>query len=599
MFFKKKVVDKRVGKWYNRKRMAKRRKSLIMRFIPFYRPYVGVLTLDLLCALLFALSGLAFPILVRYLLNTCLSGESVAWEPILVIAAIMLGMKLIETACRYFMITVGHIMGAKLEADMRSALYDKLLYLPAKFYDERKVGDLMSRVNNDLFEITEFSHHCPEELFIAGVKLIGIFIYLATINVYLTLIIFALLPFMVAFAVVFNKRLGESFKRTRKQVGEINTHLEDSLSGMSVVRSFANEDVERRNFERENKKFIAVKRRNYKNLGAFHSGITLATGILYILTIVAGTLFIHNGGITTVDLIAYILYVSTLLTTVEVIMNYTEQFQSGMSGFRRFVEIIDEPVVIESPATSQSTDYGGEIVFRDVSFRYESGTADVLHGVNLTVAPGEHIAFVGPSGAGKTTIANLIPRFYDIDEGSLTIGGVDVRQLDLHELRSHIGVVQQNVYLFNGTVRDNILYGKPDATDEEIVTAAKLAGAHEFISALPNGYDTDCGERGVKLSGGQKQRISIARLFLKNPPILILDEATSALDNESEKLVQKSLESLSAGRTTITIAHRLTTVQHAACIYVVTQDGIVESGTHEQLMARQGLYCALYESALQ
>lgn len=570
-----------------------------MRFIPFYRPYVGVLTLDLLCALLFALSGLAFPILVRYLLNTCLSGESVAWEPILVIAAIMLGMKLIETACRYFMITVGHIMGAKLEADMRSALYDKLLYLPAKFYDERKVGDLMSRVNNDLFEITEFSHHCPEELFIAGVKLIGIFIYLATINVYLTLIIFALLPFMIAFAVVFNKRLGESFKRTRKQVGEINTHLEDSLSGMSVVRSFANEDVERRNFERENKKFIAVKRRNYKNLGAFHSGITLATGILYILTIVAGTLFIHNGGITTVDLIAYILYVSTLLTTVEVIMNYTEQFQSGMSGFRRFVEIIDEPIVIESPATPQGTDYGGEIVFKDVTFRYESGTADVLHGVNLTVAPGEHIAFVGPSGAGKTTIANLIPRFYDIDEGSLTVGGVDVRQLDLHELRSHIGVVQQNVYLFNGTVRDNILYGKPDATDEEIVAAAKLAGAHEFISALPDGYDTDCGERGVKLSGGQKQRISIARLFLKNPPILILDEATSALDNESEKLVQKSLESLSAGRTTITIAHRLTTVQHAACIYVVTQDGIVESGTHEQLMARQGLYCALYESALQ
>ena len=576
--------------------MAKK-KGLIQRFIPFYRPYAGILALDLVCALVFALSGLAFPILVRYLLNTCLIGESVAWTPILIIAAIMLGMKLVETACRYFMITVGHIMGARLESDMRATLYDKLLYLPASFYDNRKVGDLMSRVNNDLFEITEFSHHCPEELFIAAVKLIGVFVYLATINVYLTLIIFALLPFMALFSVVFHKRLGESFKRTRRQVGEINAHLEDSLSGMSVVRSFANEDVERKHFDVENKKFVAVKSRNYKNLGFFHSGITLATGLLYILTIIAGTLFINYGYISTVDLIAYILYVSTLLTTVEVIMNYTEQFQSGMSGFRRFVEIIDEPIVIESPAQTVGTDYRGAIEFSGVTFRYDGTTTDVLRDIDLRVEPGDNIALVGPSGAGKTTIANLIPRFYDVAEGTLTVGGVDVRQLDLHELRAHIGVVQQNVYLFNGTVRDNILYGKPDATQAEIEEAARLAGAHDFICALPNGYDTDCGERGVKLSGGQKQRIAIARLFLKNPPILILDEATSALDNESEQLIQRSLESLSVGRTTITIAHRLSTIRNAKCIYVVTKDGIAERGTHAELMKKEGIYHALYKSA--
>lgn len=572
--------------------MAK--KGLIKRFIPFYRPYAGTLALDLLCALVFAVSGLAFPILVRYLLNNCLTGGTVDLKPILIVAAIMLGMKLIETGCRYFMIHVGHVMGARLEADMRGKLYDKLLLLGSSFYDNRKVGDLMSRVNNDLFEITEFSHHCPEELFIAGVKLIGIFAYLSTINVWLTLIIFALLPFMTLFAVFYNKKLGANFKRTRKQVGEINAHLEDSLSGMSVVRSFANEDVERAHFGRENDKFVAIKKRNYKYLGTFHSGITFATGILYILTIVAGALFINFGYIDTVDLIAYILYVSTLLTTVEVIMNYTEQFQSGMSGFRRFLEIMDEPISIADPVAPETTDYSGAIEFKDVSFRYDSESKPVLRHIDLTIRPGDNVALVGPSGAGKTTIANLIPRFYDVDEGSITIGGADVRSLSLRELRNRVGVVQQNVYLFNGTVKENILYGKPDATDAEAEQAARLAGAHEFIAALPDGYDTHCGERGVKLSGGQKQRISIARLFLKNPPILILDEATSALDNESERLVQQSLEKLAVGRTTVTIAHRLTTVKNAKRIYVVTEDGIAEAGTHGELMAKNGIYSSLY-----
>ena len=571
------------------------KQSLIRRFIPFYRPYVGTLVLDLLCALVYALSGLAFPVLVRYLLYNCLTGTTVELVPIFIVGALMLAMKLLETACRYFMVTVGHIMGAKLEADMRYALYDKLLTLGSSFYDNHKVGDLMSRVNNDLFEITEFSHHCPEELFIATVKLVGIFVYLSTINLYLTLIVFAALPFMTLFAVVFNRRLRETFRATRRQVGEINAHLEDSLSGIGVVKSFANEPLEKEKFSEQNRAFVRIKRRSYLNMGAFHSIITLFNGILYIVTVVAGALFINYGHITTVDLIAYLLYVSTLLTTVEVIMNYTEQFQSGMSGFRRFTEIMDEPISIESPAEPCEADFTGDIVFDDVTFRYDSDTKDVLRNVHFTVRAGSSVAFVGPSGAGKTTIASLIPRFYDIESGSITVGGTDIRDIRLAELRQNVGVVQQNVYLFNGSVKENILYGRPDASFDEVVDAAVKAGADEFIRALPNGYDTYCGDKGVKLSGGQKQRISIARLFLKDPPILILDEATSALDNESEKIVQASLNQLAVGRTTVTIAHRLTTIRNAETIYVIADNGIVESGTHAELMAKGGMYASLYK----
>ncbi len=574
--------------------MAKR--GLIKRFLPFYRPYKGTLALDLLCALVYALSGLAFPVLVRYLLNNCLTGDRVELVPIFVVAAIMLAMKLLETACRYFMVTVGHVMGARLESDMRAALYDKLLSLNSSFYDNHKVGDLMSRVNNDLFEITEFSHHCPEEIFIAAVKLIGIFVYLSTINVYLTLIVFAALPLMTAFAAVFNLRLRDTFRATRRKVGEINAHLEDSLSGIGVVKSFANEPVERAKFAEQNKAFVAVKRRSYGNMGAFYSIITLFNGILYIVTVIAGALFINYGHITTVDLVAYLLYVSTLLTTVEVIMNYTEQFQSGMSGFNRFAEIMDEPVTVGDPVSPGTADFTGDIVFDNVSFAYEAEAGAVLSGVSFTVPAGSSVAFVGPSGAGKTTVANLIPRFYDIDAGRITIGGTDIRELKLADLRKNVGVVQQNVYLFSGTVRENILYGRPDADEAAVIDAAQKAGADGFIRALPDGYDTYCGDKGVKLSGGQKQRIAIARLFLKNPPILILDEATSALDNESEKIVQQSLDRLAAGRTCLTIAHRLTTVRHADRIYVVTEKGIAESGTHDELMARGGVYAALYKA---
>ncbi len=572
--------------------MAKR--GLIKRFLPFYRPYVGTLFLDLLCALVYALSGLAFPILVRYLLNNCLSAQTVELAPIFTVGAVMLAMKLIETACRYFMVTVGHVMGAKLESDMRYTLYDKLLMMNSSFYDNHKVGDLMSRVNNDLFEITEFSHHCPEEIFIAAVKLVGIFAYLATINVWLTLIIFAALPLMTIVAAVFNLRLRDTFRATRRKVGEINSHLEDSLSGISVVKSFANERVEKARFSEQNKAFVNVKRRSYANLGAFHSIITLYSGILYIVTVTAGALFINYSRITTVDLMTYLLYVSTLLTTVEVIMNYTEQFQSGMSGFSRFAEIMDEPVTIEDPPSPSSADFSGDIVFDNVSFKYEADTATVLSGMSFTVPAGAAVAFVGPSGAGKTTIANLIPRFYDVIGGKITVGGTDIRQIKLSELRRNIGVVQQNVYLFGGTVRENILYGRPDATFAEVVEAAVRAGADEFIRALPQGYDTYCGDKGVKLSGGQKQRIAISRVFLKNPPIIILDEATSALDNESEQLVQRSLDSLAEGRTSVTIAHRLTTVRNADRIFVITEKGITESGTHDQLMAAGGVYASLY-----
>ena len=572
--------------------MAKR--GLIKRFLPFYRPYVGTLFLDLLCALVYALSGLAFPILVRYLLNNCLSAQTVELAPIFTVGAVMLAMKLIETACRYFMVTVGHVMGAKLESDMRYTLYDKLLMMNSSFYDNHKVGDLMSRVNNDLFEITEFSHHCPEEIFIAAVKLVGIFAYLATINVWLTLIIFAALPLMTIVAAVFNLRLRDTFRATRRKVGEINSHLEDSLSGISVVKSFANERVEKARFSEQNRAFVNVKRRSYANLGAFHSIITLYSGILYIVTVTAGALFINYSRITTVDLMTYLLYVSTLLTTVEVIMNYTEQFQSGMSGFSRFAEIMDEPVTIEDPPSPSSADFSGDIVFDNVSFKYEADTATVLSGMSFTVPAGAAVAFVGPSGAGKTTIANLIPRFYDVIGGKITVGGTDIRQIKLSELRRNIGVVQQNVYLFGGTVRENILYGRPDATFAEVVEAAVRAGADEFIRALPQGYDTYCGDKGVKLSGGQKQRIAISRVFLKHPPIIILDEATSALDNESEQLVQRSLDSLAEGRTSVTIAHRLTTVRNADRIFVITEKGITESGTHDQLMAAGGVYASLY-----
>lgn len=573
------------------------KKGFLKRFIPYYAPYKGTLFLDLLCALIFSLSGLAFPMLVRELLNRLQAAGTVAVSTVLIFGAVMVGMKLIETACRYFMITVGHIMGTRFEADLRRELYGKLLTLPASFYDNNKVGDLMSRVNNDLFDITEFSHHCPEELFIAGVRIIGIFVYLMFVNVWLTLVIFATMPLFIGLAFLLNGKLESNFAARRKKVGEINANVEDSLSGISVVRSFANEDKEMEKFDRDNEEFIAIKSRSYKLMGLFFSEVTLSTGLLYILTIVAGTVFIVRGvgGLNWVDLMTFVLFVQTLYSSIDTIITYTEQFQTGKSGFNRFTEIMDVQITLDDPAEPvSSVDYGGDICFEDVTFAYAEESGDVLSHLNLTVKSGTSIALVGPSGAGKTTIANLIPRMYDVKGGKITVGGTPIDQITLRELRQNVGIVQQNVYLFNGTVRENILYGKPGASDEEIIAAAKAAGAHEFIEKLENGYDTFCGERGLRLSGGQKQRISIARLFLKDPPILILDEATSALDNESERLVQKSLRELTYGRTSIVIAHRLTTIRNVDVIYVVTEEGIAESGSHAELMQKDGLYKSLY-----
>lgn len=577
--------------------MKNKKKGFIKRFLPYYAPYKGTLALDLLCALLYSLSGLAFPVLVRELLGKFQAASGVALSTVLIMGGIMIGVKLIETACRYFMITVGHIMGTRFEADLRRELYAKLMIMPASFYDTNKVGDLMSRVNNDLFDITEFSHHCPEELFIAGVRILGIFIYLMLINVWLTLIIFAAMPLFILLAFLLNGRLESNFRARRKKVGEINSNIEDSLSGISVVRSFANEDVEMEKFDADNREFIDIKKKSYKMMGLFFSEVTLSTGLMYIITIVAGTLFIAKGigGLDWVDLMTYVLFVQTLYSSIDTIITYTEQFQTGKSGFHRFTEIMDVPVDIVSPESPVAqVNYGGDIKLEDVTFAYTESGKDVLSHLSLTVESGTSVALVGPSGAGKTTIANLVPRLYDVQRGCVSIGGTPVTEIELGELRRIVGIVQQNVYLFNGTVKENILYGKPGASDEEVIAAAKAAGAHEFIEKLEDGYDTACGERGVRLSGGQKQRISIARLFLKNPPVLILDEATSALDNESERLVQKSLRELMRGRTSIVIAHRLTTIRGADRIYVITEEGIAEQGTHAELMAAGGLYSNLY-----
>ena len=575
----------------------KNKKGFLKRFLPYYKPYAGTLALDLFCALLFSLSGLAFPVIVRELLNRLASDGSVAISAVLILGAVMVAVKLLETACRYVMITLGHIMGTRFEADLRRELYGKLMTMPASFYDRNKVGDLMSRVNNDLFDITEFSHHCPEELFIAGVRIIGIFVYLMFINVYLTLIIFASLPLFIALAFLLNGKLDENFKARRKKVGEINANIEDALSGISVVRSFGNEDVEMQKFERDNREFIEVKSKSYKIMGLFFGEVTFSTGLLYILTIVAGTIFIAKGigGLDWVDLMTYVLFVQTLYSSIDVIITYSEQFQMGKSGFNRVAEIMDTPNELTEPQSPVTdTDYSGDIKLENVTFAYSKDGKDVLSNVNVTVESGTSVALVGPSGAGKTTIANLIPRLYDVKGGAVTIGGASVADIPLGELRKNVGIVQQNVYLFNGTVRENILYGKPGASEEQMIAAAKAAGAHEFIEKLEKGYDTECGERGVRLSGGQKQRISIARLFLKNPPVLILDEATSALDNESERVVQKSLSELCKGRTSIVIAHRLTTIRNADKIYVITEDGVAEQGTHSELMAAGGIYKSLY-----
>ncbi len=570
--------------------------GLFKRYTHYYKPYISILILDLFCAGLSTVCEMVFPLIVRYITNQVLSETStLMMSTIIKIGAMYLFLRLADTVVNYYMAYIGHVMGTRLETDMRKDLFGHLQRLPFSYYDDAKIGDIMSRVTNDLFDVTEFSHHCPEEYFIATIKIVGAFVILGSINLSLTLIIFALLPLMLLSAILFRRKMKDAFKKSRVQIGELNSGLEDNLLGIRVVKSFANEDVENKRFNEGNQKFLDIKKEAYKYMGRFQAGTRLFDGVMYVCVLVVGSLFLIKGRINSADFIAFLLYISTLLASVRKIVEYTEQFQKGITGIERFYEIMDIPVDIydkEDAITLENV--RGDVTFEDVSFSYTDEMDNVLTDINIDVKKGESIAIVGPSGGGKTTLCSLIPRFYDITKGEIKIDGINVKDITLESLRTNVGVVQQDVYLFSGTVFDNISYGKLDATREEVVQAGKLAGADEFIALLPNGYDTYVGERGVKLSGGQKQRISIARLFLKNPPILILDEATSALDNESEMVVQESLERLSKNRTTFTIAHRLTTIRNASKILVLTEKGIIESGTHDELMELNGEYRKLY-----
>lgn len=573
-----------------------KKQNVIKRLVPFFKPYKGAFFLDLSSALVMALAGIVFPMLVRVLLNDVIASESIVWNALWTVAGLMIAVKAIESLCRYYMVTYGHIMGAKIERDIRMSLYEKYMRLPTSFYDNNKVGELMSRTTTDLFDITEFAHHCPEELFIMAVRLLGTFVYLMTISIKLTAIIFASIPFFILVAFYFNKRMHSVFKKNRKKVAEINSHIEDTLSGIRVVKSYTNEKLETERFQKDNEEFVSIKRESYFNMGAFHTMLTIFTGVLYVLTAVVGALFIVKGEISSADLVVYLLYVSTLVSTIEILAQFTEQFQLGLSGFSRYCALMDTPEsIFDRPNATADFIFEDKIEFNKVTFGYQNEQNPVLTKLDVTVKKGENVAIIGPSGGGKTTMVNLLPRFYEISDGNIEIDGTDIRNFTLQALRENIGIVQQDVYLFNGTVAENIAYAKPLAAKEEIMAAAQAAGADDFIEKMADKYDTLVGERGVRLSGGQKQRISIARLFLKNPPILILDEATSALDNESEKLVQQSLDRLSKGRTTFTIAHRLTTIKNAERILVLNENGIVEEGTHIELLAKNGIYAQLYK----
>ncbi len=570
--------------------------KFIRRFLPYYKPYAWLMIFDLFCALLTTGCDLYLPTIVQQITKDGMENpQAMAVRSILIIGGIYLAMRLVDTVANFFMASVGHITGTKMETDMRRDLFAHLQKLSFSYYDETKVGQLMSRITNDLFDVTEFAHHCPEEFFIAGIKIIGAFIILCFVNVPLTCIIFAVIPLIIVATRFFNKKMRAAFAESRVKVGELNSQIEDSLLGVRVVRSFANEAIEEEKFKKGNNDFLKVKSHAYYYMGGFSSCTRFFDGLMYILVVVAGALFVKSNEITAPEFVMYLLYVSTLLTSIRRIVEFTEQFQRGMTGIERFAEILDTPVTIKNSENAETLEnVRGEIEFKNVVFRYSDNNDYVLTNINLKATKGENIALVGPSGGGKTTLCSLIPRFYEVTDGSITIDGKDIRDVTLESLRANIGVVQQDVYLFSGSVFENIEYGKPGASKEEIIEAAKKAGAHEFIMKLPDGYDTYVGERGVKLSGGQKQRISIARVFLKDPPVLILDEATSALDNESEKLVQKSLEELAVGRTTFTVAHRLTTIKNATEILVLTENGIEEQGTHTELVAKNGIYSELY-----
>ncbi|MDO5520593.1 MAG: ABC transporter ATP-binding protein [bacterium] len=568
------------------------------KFLSYYKPYLGVFFADMFCAFLAAAISLVNPLIVRYITNNLLTKYNIteAMDIIIKLGVAMVCLALLEMACNFFITNQGHVMGAKIEYDMRNDLFSHLETLSFNYFDNEKTGQLMSRITNDLFDITELLHHGPEDVVISIIKFIGAFIILLQVNVYLTLVVFIVIPIMVVFASIIRRKMKKAFKRNRKEIAEVNARIEDSLSGIRVVKSFANEEQEFQKFKQGNDQFLDSKKQSYFAMAIYHSGLNFLISIINVIVIIGGGLLITKDVINVGDLITFLLYINILVDPIKKLINFTEQFENGITGFERFMDVMEiEPDIKDAENAVELTDVSGNVTFDQVSFKYNDTVNEVFKDISLDVKAGEYVAIVGSSGVGKSTMCSLIPRFYEVSSGTIKIDGKDIKDLTLKSLRNNIGVVQQDVYLFAGSVMDNIRYAKLDATKEEIIEAAKNANAHDFIMELPNGYDTYIGQRGIKLSGGQKQRLSIARVFLKNPPILIFDEATSALDNESEKVVQASLEHLAKNRTTFVIAHRLTTIRNAENILVLTEEGIKEKGTHEELLAMNGVYSSLYQ----
>lgn len=566
------------------------------RLISYYRPYRGLFFSDMVFAILGAAVTLAIPLIVRYITTTVvlLPGEE-ALQIILRLGAAMVAMVALECFCNFYIAYYGHIMGAKIEHNMRNEIFEHYQKLSFTFFDNQKVGQLLSRITSDLFDISELLHHGPEDVTISLIKFIGSFLILVNINGTLTVITFAFIPVIAVYAFLLNRRMKHAFKTNRARIADINGQIEDSLSGVRAVKSFGNEAIEIEKFHEGNERFVESKRKSYWYMGLYNSGLGALTTLVTIVVLVAGASLMTGGRMKVADLVTFLLYINNFTDPIKKLINFTEQFQNGYSGYERFLEIMDvEPDITDAKDAQHITSVKGDICFDNVSFKYEEKQDTVLSHINLDVKAGEYVAIVGSSGGGKTTLCSLIPRFYDVDGGTVKLDGTDIRKIYLKDLRRQIGIVQQDVYLFAENIMENIRYGRPDATDEEVIEAAKLANADGFISQLPDGYQTDIGQRGVKLSGGQKQRLSIARVFLKNPAILIFDEATSALDNESEKIVQESMEKLAKGRTTFVIAHRLSTIRNAGRILVLTANGIEEEGTHEELLARNGIYAKLY-----
>lgn len=569
----------------------------LKKFIKYYKPYKTVFFIDLLCATIISAIDLAFPQLLRTLTKTLFAGAP--GKIISALIPITIGLLvayIIQTACRYYVTYAGHMMGARMERDMRKELFDQYEKLSFSYYDQNNSGQMMSKLVSDLFDISELAHHGPENLFISLIKIIGSFIFLFMINRMLAVPMLILVVLMLVFSYGQNKKMQETFMDNRRKIGDINSSLQDTLAGIRVVQSFANEHIEQEKFNRSNENFLISKDANYRCMGSFMSGNAFFQGMMYLVTLVFGGFLIAHGRMEASDLAMYALYIGIFISPIQILVELTEMMQKGLSGFRRFLEVVEtEPDIVDAADAKPLKNVKGNVCYEDVSFHYSDDDTPVLSHVSFEIPAGKSIALVGPSGSGKTTICSLLPRFYDVTEGRVTIDGNDVRKLTLESLRSQIGLVSQDVYLFGGSIKDNIAYGKPDATMDEIVDAAKKANIHDFIMELPDKYDTFVGERGTRLSGGQKQRISIARVFLKNPPVLILDEATSALDNESERFIQRSLEELAKDRTTITIAHRLSTIRNADEILVVADCGIAERGTHEELLARDGIYARYYD----